>query len=768
MATQNIQLKDGNGNLLMPKTRITGDVDWIVPNNAYVVKINYVITSAKKWQYFSNRQSIVSKIDPSTKYTIHAGSTPVYFHILSSYTRPTGIGQTDVSSQIVDGGIRIEANSTYVYDAPSNANYIVYNLYNYTTPSKVVIRENEMLDDYVNYQHDIIKHNTTFYPEQLLFTANDVNEGDMVYFDLTTASIALSCFVALFDNTGQRLVLFGRTASSDTEYHKTGYIMIPRGFSYAIITGYTDVSMTINALRVDNSHKEIDVYTYQQTAACISDTTWVTTSINNRKGVFIHVDEGDTFGIEFDRNSYYGFLRSSDCVVDTPVNFAQGCKRVTLTANNKRIIQAPQGAKYLFIQTNLSNTNVAVSLEKLPQSAYTKASMKSSQAEGLLQNAVVMSNNRYLYAFAPQISYIDNHVKCVFAGNENTTDGDATINTNVIVCADYDVMTGDVTSTERTPITSFVDGNGNALSGITRHYNTLYPQYGNDIGMFTPMGNGTSNTFSFGFNQSLASNTLTRCKLSYNNTTVEFTIENYRQMLVDMGYASTYVAPAKPTQDNTNIYYTDGLYYIVMCGHIVGTSSEFPLVLISSPDLETWTVVRRLGTKTHKACEISMTIIDGVTYLCYRYQLDRDGTTSGNYGYRLCAYDSAGTELYDIFKNSYIISCPIVFQVNGKVWCGYNELPNIDGGIANFTHPNGRQQMAFYRMYKDGVDYAFSVENPTGINYPWSLIVPRLDDNQTPVKNLDRLYFAFTEDRRNLKYRQVGNVSLSNMTSIFG
>lgn len=768
MATQNIQLKDGNGNLLMPRTNILTEREWVIPTTGMDM-IPYTITSQKNWAYNSNRKSLVTKIFPDTKYTIYAGDLPVMLNVLKSYTRPSGHDLIDISSIVIGGQIRIEANTSYELVASSEANYIVFNLYTYDTskvfelPKKITYNESEILDDYAKYREDIVKPNSVYQISQLIFTDDDVKEGDNIYFDTQTDALPLSCYIELMNEQNERLAYFGKSSSSDTEYRKTGHIIIPNGFKYAVVAGFAGVNLTIHTLRVDNGYKYIDIDNFTKEVASLSESVWGGSV--QRKAVFIPVNAGDTFKISTDEPTYYAFLRTNSHTSNELIDFADGCKRVILITDDFDIIQAPHDALYLCIQTYLTS-DISVTLEKLSQSDYFNMVSKSSAANTLAQNAKVISDERYLYAFTPQPVCIGSHVKVVYAANENTTDGDSYLIDNDNACADVDILTNEVTTTVRPVTTSFVDSNGNTIAGLTKHLADLNVKYGNDIGLFTIMTDGVTDTYSYGYNHSFGSDVVTRCKLTYNNTTVEFTIENYRQMLVDMGYLPSYIQPVGPLNDNMAFCEYNGQFYTVICGHRVGENQEYPLVLLSSTDLATWTVEGRLGTKTHKALEISMTIKDDVVYLCYRYQLDRAGTVNGIYGYHICSYDIGGTENYDIFKNSYIISCPLVFQANGIVWVGYNERPMLAGNPSNVNHPYGRQQMAFYRAYKDHISYVFSLENPDGFNYPKVAVMETLDSG-TPISNLDRVYMVFSEDRRNLNYRQINNVSFCNMTSVF-
>ena len=516
----------------------------------------------------------------------------------------------------------------------------------------------------------------------------------------------------------------------------------------------------------------VDLSQYPDTTAAIGTITWLNT--DDRKGKFIPVNAGDCFRITCDYDveaTTYAFLKTDEWAKNQTIQFAYRESRHTLLKGETNLLKAPYDAKYLFISTFITTDRTPI-VERINASEYESLISQSRLFSRVLAEGKVVSDPEYLYAFFPFALYINNHVKAVFAGNKTTTDGDATVNTNKIVLADYDIMTGQLTNTEMPAFTAFQDSEGNALSGVTRAYNNcVYTQYGNDIGMFGAAGDGTNAGYSYCYKQSFDGTVYTRCHLVSGNSEVEFTGDNYRQMLADMGWTSSKVSITKPSVDCTAIYHTGSKYYVVMCGFTVrGENTELPLVLLESTDLATWTVVSRLGTSVHKASEIRCVVLNSKVYVVYRRIVNATNQASTGNGYGIGVYSLAdGSALNEKIIYSYIQSLPIICHANGSVWFGFNETPYMSGKPSDVSYPYGRQQMAIYKVRNDddSLLYQYSVESPTGINYP-TLITVYGKKSSTIISNIDRVYMAWSEDRRNLNYRQINNVCIANVTSVFG
>lgn len=532
------------------------------------------------------------------------------------------------------------------------------------------------------------------------------------------------------------------------------------------------VTEALSSIGTSSTYGIVDLSQYQETIAAIGDTTWLNT--DDRKGKFIPVNAGDCFRITCDYDveaTTYAFLKTDEWAVNETIQFAYRESRHTLLKGETNLLKAPYDAKYLFVTTFITTDRSPI-VEKINASEYESLISQSRLFSRVLAEGRVVSDSEYLYAFFPFALYINNNVKAVFAGNKTTTDGDSTVNTNKIVLADFDIMTGQVTNTEMPAFTAFQDGEGNALSGVTRAYNNcVYTQYGNDIGMFGAAGDGSTAGYSYCYKQSFNSTIYTRCHLVYDNTEVEFTGDNYRQMLYDMGWTSSKVTITKAAVDCTAIYYTGSKYYVVMCGFTVkGENTELPLVLLESTDLATWTVVCMLGTSMHKASEIRCVVLNSKVYVIYRRIVNATNQAAVGNGYGIGVYSLAdGSALNEKIIYSYIQSLPIICHANGSVWFGFNETPYMSGKPSNVTYPYGRQQMAIYKVRNDdnSLSYQYSVESPTGINYPTIITVYGKNGN-TAISNIDRVYMAWSEDRRNLNYRQINNVCIANVTPLFG
>jgi hypothetical protein len=227
-----------------------------------------------------------------------------------------------------------------------------------------------------------------------------------------------------------------------------------------------------------------------------------------------------------------------------------------------------------------------------------------------------------------------------------------------------------MTKTELQPIATYQDANGDSLGSGYKWRNGMHVKYGNSMGAFYCISVANASDYSFGYNHSLEETTMTQCKLSYNDGTaklVEFTGNNYRQMLVDMGFRDAYVASGTYNMDNQSIVLYNGAYYIVLCTYMRSdNSNKYPLVLLSSSDLATWTVQKMLGTSLHSASEVKFTINDGKIYLIYRNQTSSTQNDGAN-GYYLCCYNMAdGSAVYEENHVAAIMSLPAAFTFNGK------------------------------------------------------------------------------------------------------
>lgn len=90
--------------------------------------------------------------------------------------------------------------------------------------------------------------------DTVLFTSNDVEIGDIVYYSLSTPNYA--GFIALYDENDERISFYGRASTADVETNKSGNMVIPSNFSYAKM-GTNGSSVLLNELCVFPREKYI-------------------------------------------------------------------------------------------------------------------------------------------------------------------------------------------------------------------------------------------------------------------------------------------------------------------------------------------------------------------------------------------------------------------------------------------------------------------------------------------------------------------------------
>jgi hypothetical protein len=524
---------------------------------------------------------------------------------------------------------------------------------------------------------------------------------------------------------------------------------------------------TIIDLERKTTYGTVNLSQYPAIIAAIGDSEWM--DITDRIGIFVPVQSGDCFKItQKNKTSNYAFLTTDVVTVGSTPSFADGRKRDLILLNCSCYECAPSDAKYLFLQTNYGGVDATPILERIGSAEYSLAVGKLRLGVQVFQDGIVVSKSEYKFAFSPSIGLTTNNgIYITYTGNENTTDGDAANHNNVMASTLWDNIDG-MTKSELQPITTYQDSEGVSLGNNYKWRNGMHVKYGNSMGAFYCISATNATDYSFGYNHALEETMLTRCKLAYNDGTakeVEFTGNNYRQMIVDMGYKDTYGANTTYNIDNQSIILYEGVYYIVLCTYVRSVNKKYPLVLLSSTDLATWTVQKMLGTGLHSASEIKFTINGGKIYLIYRNQTSAT-QGDGTQGYFLCCYNmSDGSAVYEIDNRSLIMSLPAAFTFNGKSYLGCMNRPyNLSTSVA-LTYPYYRQQFDFYEANENGVDYKFSLYNPNGLNYPVFLTIPANTSYATTPN--DSLYMAFSEDRRNLNFRQIGNVTLVNITSLF-
>ena len=379
-------------------------------------------------------------------------------------------------------------------------------------------------------------------------------------------------------------------------------------------------------------------------------------------------------------------------------------------------------------------------------------------AVSLFRNAKVISQSNYKFAFCAHSFVFDDKLYVNYLAN-TSINGDNHSGNNVNMLDSYSLFDNSVTNTIQT-VSGFEDSNGNLVDctkicvgpTIVNDVITSYVQawkpnvYNPYVGMIR-----ASST------EGLIGGTVVVCNLSYNGNTVLFNMQNYRQMLADIGYASSYVAPEQASVDNNGICYYDGTYYMVFNSNSIH-ETKLPLVLLTSNDGITWSPISTIGDGVYAGSEISIAYKDAKLYIA-----SRDET----HGIDWFVFDLSDNTVVSSgrFGTWPICSRPYVFMFHTDVFMAVNFMPTWYGNFTGATRLtlDAREQVNIYKMVDDEPVLFRTVNNPEGINYhAWtpSPIVGTMYAQQS-------IYCAYSEDRRHLFRRQFGNVSVADVTALF-
>ena len=389
----------------------------------------------------------------------------------------------------------------------------------------------------------------------------------------------------------------------------------------------------------------------------------------------------------------------------------------------------------------------------------------------IFRMAKTISPKEYIYAFGiSQQIIIGNKSYVHYAGNTTQLNGDTINNTNVGLVSVVDLF--DMSSETHEMIGgTYHYANGNVANPVAVAYVARCETPNNKIATFGVMRfNDRNPWYCFGVRDvDSYTNNYTTCLLSYdvNGVTqvVDFTLNNYRQMLVNMGYVSTYIASTVDAVDNINLHYNyeEGIYYAVLCGS-QSSSQNLPLVLVQSTDLSTWTPRTILGVVTD-GNEIEAIYKNGIVHVAYR---------THSHGMNYCVYDlnnstiiSSG--LFNLAGNLLLVK-PDVFTFENGVYMAVNIVPYK--GIPYYSNFSdiARSEIAIYKIVNGVPKLLIKVCNPTGINYFSFMETPLVyaDNAKTqPIVAQGAIYIAFSEDRRHLYRRQFAQVSFADVTALF-
>lgn len=376
----------------------------------------------------------------------------------------------------------------------------------------------------------------------------------------------------------------------------------------------------------------------------------------------------------------------------------------------------------------------------------------------VFRNAKVISQSNYKFAFCAHSFIFDNSLYVTYWASTNTN-GDNHDGSNTCMLDSYSLFDKSVTNTIQT-VAGFQDSSGNAID-VTKIY--VGPTIVNDtITSYVQAWKPNVNNPYVGYIRASSPNglvggTVVACNLSYNSNTVLFNMQNYRQMLADVGYASSYVAPEQAIVDNNGICYYGSTYYMVFNSNSIH-NTKLPLVLLTSSDGVTWSPVSTIGDGVYAGSEISIACKDSKLYIA-----SRDET----HGIDWFVFDLTNNTVLKSgnFGTWPICSRPYTFMFHTDVYMAVNVSPTIYGAFTGATYitTDARDEVNIYKMVNDEPKLFRKVNNPEGINYhTWtpSPIVGSMYAQQS-------IYSAYSEDRRHLFRRQFGNVSVADVTALF-
>lgn len=401
----------------------------------------------------------------------------------------------------------------------------------------------------------------------------------------------------------------------------------------------------------------------------------------------------------------------------------------------------------------------------------------------IMRSATPISGKNYIYAFGiNQMSIIDSKAYVPYNASETSVNADAVgapseSCLSIVDLFDFSVETiYPVNGTKQY-------ANGTDASNAILGYATSCPTPQGNIGYFGLMRFNNYNPYYCHSILDVSSipslepvdgkkhpvKNWTSCLLSYNGNTVDFSLNNYRQMLVDMGYMSTYIAGSTNDYvDNINIHYNkeESIYYAVLCGAAATNSQSLPLVLMQSTDMATWSPKAYLG-KTVDAGEIAAIYKDGIAYVVYR-RMSQNGIWYVVYDVTNDTELSSGQ--FPVSKE--LLSKPDCFEFDDNVYMACNIDPFAYGELlyySNYSH-DSRQEIAIYKVVNGVPKFFRRVNNPTGLNYYSFMETPPMyatESSTTPMYAQGAIYVAFSEDRRHLYRRQFAQVSFADATALF-
>lgn len=449
-------------------------------------------------------------------------------------------------------------------------------------------------------------------------------------------------------------------------------------------------------------------------------------------------------------------------------------------------VEIPEGANFVRISAYASTNSryftpwyslIYGSADLFKDAASSQIATQIMRSCKSISQGVLPNNLTTNYAFSATMQIVGSYAYVNYAAG-NTLDGDSPTPSDVTIgcLAKISLETNEVIETLYPSVANYYDEDGNAVQGYRSNAGILMKDKNGQLGYFGQMVVPSSNNpiiavSSFGTPESLVGNSRTMCKLQYTANdvahNVRFSIANYRQMLVDMGYVSTYYAPVYDGYDNNCIIYDSASdKYYDLIGTVSSSGFSLPLILLESDDMHTWSLKARIGTQLWKANEIEGVIKDGKLYASIREVKTTNAISWIVYDIANNTIISSGT-----FNTGLVVSRPHTFIFNRAVYMVVNTSPTIYGTIINMVsfELDTRTEVSIYKMVNDVPEFMRRVSNPTGINYHyWEEIPPYTAPNKTsPMMGYGAVYCAFSEDRRLLFRRMFSQVSFGDVTALF-
>ena len=503
--------------------------------------------------------------------------------------------------------------------------------------------------------------------------------------------------------------------------------------------------------------------TYSDTLSGYGGTNYIETKGAKKLYISIPTMGSGTYGIAFYNRLDYTTYISGDTFRWTSRDNAYIMK----------MYDVPEGANYFkFTIRNTGDTpffHYVVDATDLID-VY-KQSAEAMIATQIIRSAIPVSLEAYKYAFGmSQLYIIDNKAYVHYAGNRTSVDGDSISAVNEACCAVVNLF--DLSFETLNPTRGTTKYSDDTIANpIAVAYTTKIPAPDGSVASLALMRFNDNNPYycyAFVDPTEQVSNWKT-CRLQYSaggtDYDVDFNINNYRQMIYRLGYVDSYVTSAADAVDNINLHYDSDneIYYAVIT---TSQNNEMPLVLMSSEDMATWEPVANLGCASYKAGEISAIYKGGIAYVAYR--------TFDN-GMRYIVYDVTNSTVlsegaFPVSKD--LLSKPDTFTFGNGVYMAVNVDPSAYGGVVGYNslYLDARDEIAIYKIVDGAPKFFRRISNPTGIQYFSFMETPpeyATSSSTTPMRYHGAIYLAFSEDRRHLYRRQIGQMSFVDATALF-